>query len=348
MMYKDRIKYYRLRNGLSKRELSSRSGIKQSELDAYEDGRKIPSLRTVRILISLFGIKLADIIGVSSEKQKYEHLEFRKKCNLSKARQDYIRLNTEDYFDRFFLLLKILRGDRKPEKVVAVKTLNPERDVELAASNLRRYIGFPEDGPVPNVIDVLENKGILIYILPYEEANDCFFGMNGTVNGQPYIVLNSGMTAERLRSTLAHELVHIFFDVGISSLETPEKYVDAVSGAFLFPKKDAIKELGEAREGISSDMVMVAREYGISLQLLAKRANVLGIISDRAYKRFNMMMNERGYRKRETLGIPREKPHLFEQLTLRAIEEGKISAGKGAELMQISLEEMQNRLEWNI
>ena len=77
----------------------------------------------------------------------------------------------------------LLREDRKPEKVVAVKTLNPERDVELAASNLRRYIGFPEDGPVPNVIDVLENKGILIYILPYEEANDCFFGMNGTVNG---------------------------------------------------------------------------------------------------------------------------------------------------------------------
>lgn len=347
-MYRNRIKYYRLRNGMSKRELSARSGIKQSDLDAYEDGRKIPSLKIVRILVSLFGIKLADMIGVPRERQKYEHLEFRKKCNLSNARQDYIRLNTEDYFDRFFLLRKILREDMKLEKVLAVKTLKPERDVEFAASNLRRYIGFTEDGPLANVIDVLENKGILIYILPYEEANDCFFGMNGTVNGQPYIVLNSGMTAERLRSTLAHELVHMFFDASISSQETPEKYVDAVSGAFLFPKKDAIKELGELREGVSSDMVMVAREYGISLQLLAKRANVLGIISDRAYKRFNIMMNKRGYRKKETLGISREEPHLFEQLTLRAIEEGKISAWKGAELMQISREEMQNRLEWNI
>ena len=71
-------------------------------------------------------------------------------------------------------------------------------------------------------------------------------------------------------------------------------------------------------------------------------------ITDQSFFDLNMMINERGYRKRETLGIPREKPHLFEQLTLRAIEEGKISAGKGAELMQISLEEMQNRLEWNI
>lgn len=73
-MIGQRIKYYRLKKKMKKSELSAALGIKVSELSALENGRKQPDLKTVRALMSVFGVKLKDIADVPYEHQKYEHL----------------------------------------------------------------------------------------------------------------------------------------------------------------------------------------------------------------------------------------------------------------------------------
>ncbi|MCR5303495.1 MAG: hypothetical protein K6E33_02955, partial [Lachnospiraceae bacterium] len=53
-----------------------------------------------------------------------------------------------------------------------------------------------------------------------------------------------------------------------------ENLATAISGAFLFPKEDAYRELGYKRKAISRAMIMTCREYGISLFMLVKRARL--------------------------------------------------------------------------
>jgi Zn-dependent peptidase ImmA (M78 family) len=87
---------------------------------------------------------------------------------------------------------------------------------------------------------------------------------------------------------------------------------------------------------------MVAKEYGISFQMLAKRSQVLGILDNQAYKMFNIRLNQNGGRKNEPSRIDQENTSLFEQLVLRAIGEEEITVSKGAELLKIPLSDMRH------
>ena len=193
------------------------------------------------------------------------------------------------------------------------------------------------------VIDMLENKGILICKIKYEYTN--FSGINGIAGKYPYIAINSQSTPERQRSTIVHELVHVFFEHSGNSSTEEEKYIEAISGAVLLPASDAFAELGKKRRGISSDMTVVAQEYGISMQLLAKRAKQLEIISYDAYHRFNVLINKAGTRLSEGERISSEAPKLLEQLVLMALSEEKISMSRASELLEIPFYIMREKAE---
>ncbi len=329
---------YRLKKGLSKKELATATGIPLKDITRYEQNQRIPDLATTRKIANALGTNLAALMASVSDTHHFQHGEYRKNSNLTKKNQTLICASVEDYFNRFLSVSDIL-GQEVLRDAPLCHSIIPTMDPEKDAGKLREILGFSQEGPIPNLIDALENKGILIFQLNIE--NDRFSGMNGFVDSRPYIVINSNMTAERQRSTLVHEIAHLFFTIPEKDDSVWEKHMTAVSGAFLFPEDDAINELGTKRTDVTSDMAMVAKEYGISLQMVAKRAQMLGILSDSAYKRFNIMLSQGGGRKNEPSRIEAEKTSLFKQLVLRAIGEEEISFSKGAELLQIPLTEMR-------
>ena len=160
--------------------------------------------------------------------------------------------------------------------------------------------------------------------------------MNGFVNGRPYIVLNPSMSAERNRSTAVHELAHLMFNWPD---DMPDKEIEdkatAIGGAFLFPKKDAVRELGLKRTSVTRDMLLVAKEYGISMMLLVMRAKQCRILSETIVNRFFMQAAQAGWRTAEPSQIEAEHPSLFNQLVYRAVNEEEISVQRGAELLQV-------------
>lgn len=107
-----------------------------------------------------------------------------------------------------------------------------------------------------------------------------------------------------------------------------------ISGAFLFPAADARRELGIRRSAVTKDMNITCREYGISMFLLVKRANLCGIISDSTAKDFYIKASQAGWKKNEPARIEKEQPMLFAQLVFRAVSEKEISVQKGAELLK--------------
>ena len=259
---------------------------------------------------------------------------------LTKEKQELIYEIIEEYFNRFMDSVEILGGNFLPNPPICHElkiTLDPEED----ALSLRNHLGFASYGPIDDLIRNLENKGILV--LMHEIDDEKFSGINGFVNEYPYIMLNKKMSSERNRSTIAHELAHLMFNWKETNLSEKEieNYATAIGGAFLFSKKDAIRELGIHRRFISKDMILVAIEYGISMMLLAKRAELLNIVTASSAKEFYILASKLGWRKNEPSRIGKiEKPMLFEQLVYRAINENEINLQRGAELLKMPYNEV--------
>ena len=250
-MHSSRIKLYRLQRGLSRKEVAAKTGISLAMLTLFEDGKRTPDNKTARILASVLGITYPQLMKFVPSERKYQHGEFRKQSTLSKSAQGYLQMLIEEYFDRLFLVADLL-GGKVLRASPAMHSLVTDNSPEADAMALRDYWGFARSGPILSLIDVLENKGILICKIPYQHTD--FSGINGMADRHPYIAINSYATPERQRSTLIHELVHVSFEQPAQTSREYEKYIEAVSGAFLLPKPDAFAELGRKRRAVSSDM----------------------------------------------------------------------------------------------
>jgi len=340
-VFSKNLKYFRLKKELSKKDLADRIDVTPMAITHYESGTRKPDMSVVKKMAEALGIRVADFLAVRNENLVFSHGDFRKNSTLSVAQQEYVRESVEEYFSRFLTIVEILGGEVLPDAPETNK-LHLSEDNEANAQALRKHLGLADDGPIANLVELLENKGILVYTCKIE--NDKFSGMNGFINDRPYIVINETMSSERNRSTIVHELAHLMFTW---PQEMEDKRVEAIAtaigGAFLFPGTDALRELGIRRSGWSSDMVLVAKEYGISMFLLMKRAGLLHIVSESTEKSFYMSASSRGWRKKEPSRIGRETALLFEQLVFRAVNENEISLQKGAELLQVTYDEISSR-----
>lgn len=337
-MFSKNLKYYRLKNAMSKKKLAEQLNVSPMAISNYENGKRKPDMELLKQMAKVLEVRVSDFLAVRNDKLVFCHGDFRKNSALSVTQQEYVRESVEEYFNRFMTVVEILGGEVLPD-APPTSMLQITGDSEDDAYSLRKHMNLAVDGPIDNLIEILENKGILIYVC--EINNDKFSGMNGFVNGRPYIVVNKNMSPERNRSTIVHELSHLMFkwpqDMVDSSIE---ELATAISGSFLFPKTDAIRELGIRRTVISKDMLLVAREYGISMFLLVKRAQLLGVISKSLAKGFYIQASSAGWRKNEPVRIDKENPTLFEQLVYRAVNENEISMQKGAELLKIPYDEI--------
>lgn len=331
-MFSKNLKYYRLKNGMSMKELASLVGISPMTISYYESGERKPGMDMIKMLAKVLGVTVTDFLVNRNEKLVFLHGEFRKGSRLSIKQQDYIKESVEEYLGRFYSVIEVLGGDVLPDAPIC-HGLTLSDNAEENAFAMRKYLRIAEFGPVGNLIELLENKGILIYVAEIE--NDAFSGMNGVVNGRPYIIVNGQMSAERIRSTIAHEMAHFIF-MWPEDMEDKriEEMATAISGAFLFPFADAKRELGIRRTSITKDMTLTCKEYGISMYLLVKRANLCGIVNDNVAKNFYIKANQAGWKKHEPSRICKEEPVLFMQLVFRAVSENEISVQKGAELLK--------------
>ena len=344
-MFSKNLKFYRLRKRMSKKDLAVKVNVTPMAITNYEKGDRKPDMKILQALASALDVRVSDFLAVRDENIVFAHGEFRKNSSLSNTQQEYIRECVEEYFSRFMTVVELLGGDVLPDAPIC-HAIQLSEDPEKNAAALRAHLGFAKDGPIEDLIGKLENKGILLY--ECDINSDKFSGMNGFVNNRPYIVLNPQMTPERNRSTIVHELAHLMF-VWPESLDDKdvEKMATAIGGAFLFPESDARRELGFRRSAVTRDMLLVAIEYGISMMLLVKRAELTHIVSEAAAKDFYIKASKAGWRTDEPSRIEKENPSLFKQLVYRAVNEEEISVQRGAELLQVSFNDVLAMLRFN-
>ena len=342
-MFEKNLKYYRLKKNMSKKELADSMGVSAMTISNYESGKRSPDIEVITKLAEILGVKITDFMATRNSDLVFRHNEFRKHSDLSQSEQEFVQESVEEYFSRFFDAVECLGGNPLPDspKCHGIKYTG---DYEVDSQALRKHLELPKDGPIDELISILENKGIIVFEI--EIDNDHFSGMNGTVNDRPYIVINNNITPERKRTTIVHELSHIMFDWGKASVKECEKSCTGIAGAFLITKDDLLRELGPKRTRFTKDMELVCEEYGISIFLLVKRAAQAGIISSSLEKGFYIKANKMHLRENEPQRVRREEqPLLFRQLVLRAINEEGISIQRGAELLKTNYSELEKYCE---
>jgi transcriptional regulator with XRE-family HTH domain len=329
------IKYYRLMRGMSQEALAQQIGLNKMAVSNYEMGKRTPDLATIRKIADALQVTIGKLTVNYSKELVIKHGAFRKHSRITKAAQELILGYMDRYLARLFDVVSFF-GDAALAPSPQIEPVSAA-DYESAGQHLRQILELPASGPIGNITDILENKGYIICPVSIKERQ--FSGNSGTVNGRPYIAVNTTMPAERQRFTLIHELAHLVFT--FSDGQDEERMVDGISGAFLLPESDVIRKLGPKRSDIRGELRYIQYEYNVSMASVVMRAYQTGVIGKSTCESTQKWMSAQGYRKDEKSGIQPEESHLLERLTMRAVAEEEITVSKAAELLERSVTEVR-------
>ena len=332
-MFGRNLRYFRLKENLTKKDLAAKAGVSAALITYYESGERQPTIQSVKSLAAALSISPAQLLQ-NRPNIVFSHGAFRKNSSLNKVGQEKVRSFVEDYFARFYTVLSFFPEDTlSPSPFTPHQSNKPFDDATDAAKRFRKWLDLPSSGPLPNLTNLLENKGFLL--CPVIGISG-FSGLNGFVLNRPYIAFNADESSERIRFTLIHELVHLYFGI------EDENAVNEIAGEILFPHEDALRELGPKVKGIAYWMVELAKEYGISMYSLIYSANRYSIVSSSLAKSFYIEAGKKGWKRNEPSRCEKETTTLFEQLVYRAVNNDEISIQRGAELLRLSYQEVEN------
>lgn len=334
-MIGERLKRARSAAGLSMAKLGKAVGVSANMIKKYEHDESMPSSPVL--------IKMAEALDVRTEfffrplTVKLAGIEYRKKASTPQKVLDRIAADVLDQAERW-LELKNLWPDfpipafERPVNLPKVSTLG---DLEAFSVAVRHawQLGL---NPLPDMIDMLESRGILVIVTESDQA-DKVDGMQASVEKQPVIVISDQWPGCRQRFTLAHELGHLLLHDVLSSDIDEEQACNRFASAFLLPRDGAIEHLGAQRRSIDwKELYLLKHEYGLSMASILYRCQDLGILSREKYHSQFIQFSSNGWRKKEPgQAYPKEQTLLFEQLVYRGAGEGLISDSKAAELLKM-------------
>jgi Zn-dependent peptidase ImmA (M78 family) len=209
--------------------------------------------------------------------------------------------------------------------------------------------------PIPNMTELLEEKGlkVLTVALPTRVSGlTCLVKRPGSLPDLPVIVVNNQFSLERRRLTLAHEHAHCVIDTHSLSDKEEERAATLFAGAFLMPREHLLREVGKRRNALGyNEIISLKRLYRVSGAALLMRMRHLDVISGSTLT-YAFQTIARGWRTQEPQELEepsirgkRERALRFERLTYRALAEGMISLSKAAELLQLSVQEVETGLK---
>ena len=342
-MFGERLKLARKRSGLSLRALSSRiEGIVSAQaIGKYERGQMMPSSNVAIALAEALGVSLSYLLSPSNV--SLESVEFRKLSSTKARERAAVEGEVLDHVDRYLQVEELLglAGSRRDEPDDAQYSIKILEDAEPAAMSLRDAWNLG-GSPVPDVTELLEERGIKILKLSLPESVDGLTCRVRRVGGDdvPVVVCSTAKSLERQRFTIAHELGHMVLD--IPSTVPEEKACHRFAGAFLAPRDELIREVGRRRLNFGfAELIDIKHMFGISAAALVIRMRDLGIITEATLRGIFRGIG-RSWRKNEPCPLERtESPRRFVRLCLRALAENEISESKAAELLRMRVSEIE-------
>lgn len=348
-MIGQRLKITRSASGLSLRGLENKIGnrVTAQAIGKYERNESMPRSSVL--------IALADALGVSADylvgdpKMVLEGVEFGKKKIVSKREEAQVEAKVLYFLERFLMveeLLQLPSVEWHSPREAPYPVMRDVSEADRAARSLRDHWGLGND-PIPNLVELLEEQGIKVLALDLANLDGLSARVRRAGKGAvPVIVVNREDWGERQRFTLAHELGHLVMDVNPELDEERAAY--RFAGAFLMPAETLWAKIGKHRKSVGwSELFELKQLFGVSVQAITHRCRELGIFSEALFRRLFKDFGRFGWRRspyKEPQAMESEEPKRFDRLTSRALAEGAISESKAAELLGVSVWELNRRM----
>ena len=350
-----RIKLARKKTGYSLRGLAEALGSKVSPqaIGKYERGEMTPSSDVLLALSKALGVTVAYLMNTQG--LDLTSVDFRTKA--STTGKDRARVETEviEWVERYLQIEEILELDgthwKKPfEQLEIISSI----EAEDLANRVRDRWELGCD-PIPNMTELLEEKGLKVLIVDLPERVSgftCLVKRRGDLADSPVIVVNKKCSLERRRLTLAHELCHRLIDPQHLSGKGEEYAANRFAGAFLMPLSPLEKEVGKHRNSLGyRELISLKGIYRVSGAALLVRLRDIGIISSSVLT-YLFQSLARTWRTDEPEELEskdkrgeHEQPRRFERLCYRALSEDLISLSKASELLRCSTEKVEAGLK---
>ena len=351
--------------GISQQALADSSGISLPAVKNIELAKGNPRMSTVQHIAKGLDAKLQDLFLPT---RGLEAVRFRSMKRMQN--RENILIEVARWIDNYNYLEAVL-DEREPFNLKELKGKRAGERIIEVAELARRKMGLKDEEPIHDICGLLESAGVKI--LPLPTSSDGFFGLSVCeADGGPAVIVNvrERIPVERRIFTAAHELGHLLLHpdaynvahTGESAEE--EREADLFAGHFLMPDKGFRKEWNEASGLHWVDRVFkVKRIFRVSYKTVLHRLVELKAVDNSIWQRFQRDHQQRfGHNlqfKEEPMAIGGSEPFSlkkfdfledrFSRMVRRAVEEGKISLSRGAEMLGLRIGEMHNLLRsWEV
>lgn len=185
-----------------------------------------------------------------------------------------------------------------PEMKIA-DDLSKYDDMEELATKVRRNWGLG-DGPIGNMLSLLESNGIIVSGLNVDKRGALSFTQKQSVerNSRYLVSLGNDKKSATIRNyDLAYELGYIVStEIGMSSKNFSK---DEFACAFLLPKETFFEDLANVNE--INDYVELKKKWIAPISAMVLRAYQLEVINYKKYMYLMREMEKQGWLKKEPL-----------------------------------------------
>lgn len=343
-----RLKYARKMAGFSLQNLSDKLGnlVTKQALSKYEQGIMLPTNDVLMALSDILNLKPDYFL--KKEDIGMENISFRKKSDFSMTDEEKVVEKARYYVERFLEIENILGIQHSfinPIEGISIFNLN---DAENAANKLRNDWNLGQN-PIPNIIEMLELKGVKVSLIDENDKLDGFSFF--AANGLPVVVINSrNKSIERLRFTVIHELAHLILNISekvCNDSKEVEKICHRFSSCFLLPGEMLINMIGGLKRNYIEiqELIKIKEYYGISIRATIHRLREMHVIAPVYYQKWMVYLSKTFGGKDEPGKYKGdEQPKEMAVYANRAISEGLISLSKAAVILDTDINDLRKGL----
>lgn len=301
----------RLTEGIQARQLNRATiaemvGVSRNAISMIEKGENHPSIDTMLGIARALNFPLSFFL-TERERPLTSPIFFRKFNRATKAARKAAHVRALWLMDIFQFEKEYLHFPPVNLPVFTRERPIAPEQIEDIALQARREFGLGL-GPIGHVVNCLEQHGVLVGSASVALTLDAFsLWFEGKEGARPLVVLDTIKdSAARQRFSASHELGHLLLHRDISpeyqdkqaEVDQIESEADLFAGAFLLPA-EAFKPRAKRLCSTLQGLLVLKKEWKVSIRALIRRSLQLGLIEYDQAKRLYKTLNYYGYSKSE-------------------------------------------------
>lgn len=296
-----RLRQARQLKGFTRAEVARQCNISAAAVSQYESGATRPRPATLAQLALVLGVPASFL---SEPKTEPAVLPAAQESFFRSVRSTSQRERERAAAHAGLLAQLVAEVERHVELPAFERPADLELDPEETAERAEHAaIAVRErwdlgGGPVHDVVRVMEQRGVVVARLAFEERVDAFSWAAGP---RPLVILGSTKKAyERSRFDAAHELGHLIMHASDAepANASMERQAHRFSGAFLVPAETLREEWPSGRVDWAR-LLQLKERWGLSVAALLYRGKDIGILTPATYTNAMKYLSRKWGRRQE-------------------------------------------------